>query len=166
MSLQSLRTPYIAPSSLGKGPYQGWSPDQFANNAKSGGNVIDRRVITKSWNNAYAVGTVNNRTRAIGQFRAVTNSGDYLSRQNYSCGGPNQVNKDKPGRGNAIGTIPQMCDGTGIPPSTCNPRFVSDSSDYVRFRRTRAVNQGYNDLKFGGNQSRGQYVPLMAVRRR
>ena len=68
MSLQSLRTPYIAPSSLGGGPYKGWSPKQFANNAK--GNAIDRRIIVKSWNNAYSVGTVNGRGRAIGPFRA------------------------------------------------------------------------------------------------
>lgn len=162
----SLIVPIIAPSSLGKGPFNGFSPQQFGNNARSGGNVIDRRVAVKSWNTQYAVGTVNNRKRAIGQFRAVTNTGDFLSRQAYSCGGPNTINKDKPGRGNAIGAVPQQCDGTGIPPSSCNPKFVHDSSDYIRFKRTRAVNQLYNDAKFGGNQSRAQYVPLMAVRRR
>jgi hypothetical protein len=59
----------------------------FDNNAK--GNNIDRRIIVGAWNNAYAVGTVNGRNRAIGPFRAVTNSGDFLSRQNYSRGGSN-----------------------------------------------------------------------------
>ena len=162
----SLTVPYVNPSSLGNGPFRGFMPRQFANNARSGASVIDRRVITKSWNNAYAVGTANNRKRVIGPFRAITNSGDFLSRQAYSCGGPNTVNRDKPGRGSAIGAIPQQCDGTGIPPSTCNPKFVADSSDYVRYKRTRAANQTYNDLKMGGNANRGQFVPLMAVRRR
>ena len=163
-SLRSLTTPYIAPSSLGGGPYKGWSPEQFGNNAK--GNNIDRRIIVSAWNNAYAVGTVNGRKRAIGPFRAVTNSGDFLSRQNYSCGGSNPVTIDRYKRKNNIGSVPQRCDGTAIPPSSCNPRHVPDSSDYIKFRRIRAANQVYNDKKFGGNQSRAEYVPLLAARRR
>jgi hypothetical protein len=163
-SLQSLKTPIIAPSSLGGGPYQGWSPDQFGNNAR--GNSIERRIIVRAWNNPYATGTVNGRKRAIGPFRAVTNSGDFLSRKNYSCGGSNMVTPDRYKRVSNIGGVPQMCDGTAIPPSTCNPRFVPDSSDYVKFRRLRAQNVTYNEKKFGGNDSRAQYVPLMAVRRR
>lgn len=158
--------PIVAPSSLGKGPFNGFSPQQFANNAKSGGNVIDRKIIRSSWNNAYAVGTVNGKGRAIGPFRAVTNSGDFLSRQNYSCGGPNTVTPDRYKRKNNIGSVPSHCDGTGIPPTTGNPRFVADSSDYIRFKRIRSANLTYNDLKFGGDQSHASFVPLMAARRR
>jgi hypothetical protein len=162
----SLNVPVVNPSSLGKGPFTGFSPPQFANNAKSGSNTMDRKIIRSSWNNAYAVGTVNGLGRAIGPFRAVTNSGDFLSRQNYSCGGPNTVTPDRYKRKNNIGSVPSQCDGTGIPPTTCNPRFVSDSSDYIRFKRIRSANLTYNDLKNGGDDSNASFVSMMAVRRR
>jgi hypothetical protein len=162
----SLNVPFVAPSSLGNGPFNGFSPQQFANNAKSGGNVMDRKIIRSSWNNAYAVGTVNGKGRAIGPFRAVTNSGDFLSRQNYSCGGPNTITPDRYKRKSNIGSVPSQCDGTGIPPTTGNPRFVADSSDYIRYKRIRSANLTYNDLKSGGDQSHASFVPLMAARRR
>ena len=47
------------------------------------------------------------------------------------------------------GTIPQNCDTTGIPASSCNPKFVPDSSDYVRYKKQRATNLNYNDTKSG-----------------
>ena len=92
--------------------------------------------------------------------------GDFLGRVNYSCGGPNPENASKPGYGRLIRSVPQQCDSTGIPPTTCNPRFVPDSSDYIRYRKQRAMNQNYNDLKNGGDRNNGDYVPLMHVRRR
>ena len=162
----ALTTPKIAPSSLGGSIFQGFSPKQSINNARVCSDVIDRRVIRSSWNNAYAVGTVNGLKRAIGPFRAVTNSGDFLSRQNYSCGGPNTVTPDRHKRQSNIGSKPNQCDGTGIPPSSCNPRFVPDSSDYIRYKRTRSINRNYNDSSFGGDQSHASFVPLMATRRR
>jgi len=157
--------PTIQPSSLGGSSYQGISPVQFANNAKTGAEVIDRRVIRSSWNNAYATGNVNNYARKIGPFRAVTNLGDFLGRQYYSCGGSNQVTLDRYKRKNNVGGIPQNCDTTGVPASICNTRFVPDSSDYTRYKRTQAANRTYNDLTFGGDQHNASYVPLMAVRR-
>jgi hypothetical protein len=108
----------------------------------------------------------DNLAPSVGPFRAVNNLGDFLGRVNYSCGGPNPQNAVKPGYGRLIRTVPKQCDGTGIAPTTCNPKFVSDSSDYVRFRKLRAMNQTYNDLSYGGNESNASYVPLMAVRRR
>jgi len=148
------------------GPYNGFSAKQTATNYKSSEQAMTRRILRSSWNTAYANGTVQGRKRAIGEFRAVNNLGDFLNRQNYSCGGSNQVNADKPGRKQSIGAIPQQCDSTGVPASICNTRFVPDSSDYIRYRKQRAMNQNYNDLKNGGDQSHGEYVPLMAVRRR
>jgi hypothetical protein len=105
-----------------------------------------------------------NAQREIGAFRAANNLGDVLNRQNYSCGGPNQVNS-RPGIHDKGGAIPQQCDGTGLAAASCNPKFVADSSDYIKFKKQRAVSQNYNDSKFGGDQSRASYVPLMRVRR-
>ena len=95
----------------------------------------------------------------------MNNSGDYLGRIQYSCGGPNPTNGSRPGYKTRIRNMFQNCDSTGIPPSSCNVRFVADSSDYTRFRRQRAYNLTFNDVKFGGDQSNASQVPSASVRR-
>lgn len=152
-------------ASLG-GPINGISPVQTINNYKSSEQIMSRRVLTKSWNTAYATGTYNSYSRAITPFRAVNNSGDFLARTQYSCGGPNPQSASKPGLARKIGTMWSNCDNTGVPASSCNVKFVADSSDYVKYKKLYAQNQNYNDSKFGGDQSNGSYVPLMHVRRR
>jgi hypothetical protein len=151
-------------SNLG-GPYNGYSPKQTINAYKDHNDVIGRRILVKSWNTKQLF-TQNGYQPIVGPFRGVNNMGDFLGRANYSCGGPNPQNANKPGYGRLIGSVPQQCDGTGIAPTTCNPKFVADSSDYVKFKRLRAVNQNYNDLSNSGDSSNGSYVALMAVRRR
>jgi len=165
LSVPILTSSQTSSANLG-GPFRGYSPQQTLGNFKSSENVMARRVLVKSWNTQYANGTYNNKGRITTPFRAINNSGDFLSRFNYSCGGSNQVNASRPGRKSSIGTIPQMCDGTGVPASNCNVRFVADSSDYTTFRKQKAMNQTYNDLKFGGDQSNASYSIRMAVHRR
>lgn len=152
-------------SNLG-GPFRGFSTQQTLNNFKDGEQTLARSVLRRAWNQQYASGTVNGYKRVVTPFRAINNLGDFLGRQNYSCGGSNQVNADKPGWKGHIGSIISACDNTGVPASICNPRFVPDSSDYIKFKKQRALNQNYNDLTYGGDQSHASYVPLMAVRRR
>ena len=127
--------------------------------------MISRRIVRDSWNTAYATGTFNGKKRAIGPFRAVNSLGDFLNRQNYSCGGSNQVNADKPGWKGHIGSIIQNCDTSGVPATIGNNKFVPDSSDYTKYKRYAAMNRNYNDLSNGGYNN-SSYVPLMAVRRR
>jgi hypothetical protein len=117
-------------------------------------------VLRSSWNNS----VVLNAGREIGAFRAANNLGDVLNRQNYSCGGPNQINS-RPGIHDKGGAIPQQCDGTGLDAASCNPKFVADSSDYIKFKKQRAVSNNYNDSKFGGDQSNASYSALMRIRR-
>jgi hypothetical protein len=151
-------------STLGGGPYNGYSPKQITVAYKDSENVVSRRILRNSWNSNMLF-TQNGNKPSVGPFRGVNNLGDFLGRVNYSCGGPNPQSADKPGYGRLIGSVPQQCDSTGITASTCNPKFVSDSSDYVRFKKLKALNQTYNDLSYGGDQSHASYVPLMAVRR-
>jgi len=125
----------------------GISPKQTLTNYKDGEQSLDRGVLRRGWNQLNAVGTINGRNRVITPFRAVNNLGDFLARPNYVCGGPNQVNASKPGWKGHIGSIISQCDGTGVAGASCNPKFVSDSSDYVRFRKLRAMNKNYNDIK-------------------
>ena len=160
-----MSNPSLGGANLGGGPYNGYSPKQIVNGGKNGGDSLDRRVLRSSWN-AANLSAINGYNPTVGPFRAVNSLGDFLGRVNYSCGGPNPQNAKKPGYGRLIGSVPQQCDATNIPPTTCNPKFVSDSSDYVRFKRLRAVNRNYNDSNYGGDQSNASYVPLMAVRRR
>jgi len=146
------------------GPYQGYSPQQTLTNYKDSNIVMTRRILRTSWNTQNATGYVNGKQRKITPFRAINNLGDFLNRQNYVCGGPNQVNADKPGWKSRIGSIISHCDGTGVPAGSGNMRFVPDSSDYTTFRRQQAINRNYNDLKNGGDLHNGSYEAFMRVR--
>jgi hypothetical protein len=149
-------------SNLG-GPFRGFSSKQTITNYKTTELVNARSVLRNSWNTPYATGTVNGRSRVITPFRAVNNSGDFLSRQQYSSGGPNPTNASKPGYKSNIGRLWTNTDATGIPASSCNVKFVADSSEYSKFRRQQANNRNYNDLSQGG-YTNSSYDALMRVR--
>ena len=149
-------------SNLG-GPFRGFSSKQTITNYKTTELVNARSVLRNSWNTPYATGTVNGRSRVITPFRAVNNSGDFLSRQQYSSGGPNPTNASRPGYKSNIGRLWTNTDATGIPASSCNVKFVADSSEYSKFRRQQANNRNYNDLSQGG-YTNSAYDALMRVR--
>ena len=156
--------PNLSGPNLGGG-FNGISPPQIVNGYKDSGDALTRKCLRKAWNTQYATGTVNGLSRVTTPFRAVNNLGDFRARVDYSCGGPNQVNQSYYNRGGHLGFIPQHCDGTGVPPSTCNTKFASDSSDYIRYRREHAVNLNYNDSTNAGNKSNGSYVFDIGIKR-
>lgn len=144
-----------------------------------------REVLREGWNTQYACGSsdeclfsphtknpvINQNTgkpqRPAGTpFRLVNNSGDYLARNNYSCGGSNQVNSrtNLHGLKRLIGRVNSKCDGTGIAASTCNSKYVYDSSDYITFKKQQAKNRNYNDYTFGGDENHAAQSPLRLVR--
>jgi hypothetical protein len=148
------------------GPFQGYSPQQTQLNFKDSEQIMTRRILTKAWNGQGATGTANGKTRVITPFRAINNLGDFLGRINYVCGGSNQINKTYPGRQGPIGSIISQCDRSGVQSAVCNGRFVPDASDYITFKKQRALNQNYNDLANGCDQHNASNVNLMAFRRR
>lgn len=153
-------------SSVLGGPYNGFSAKQTITNYKDSEQTRTRRILLKSWNTPYAVGTVNGHKRITTPFRAVNNLGDFLSRQHYICGGPNPINRTFPGgRQGPMGSIISQCDGSGVAASSCNVKFVADSSDYVTFKKQQAINNTYNDLSNGGDQHNASFVSMMSVRR-
>lgn len=152
-------------TSLGGSNIKGISPKQTITNYKSNDEVRLRRIVTKSWNTAYASGNYNGKSRAIGGFRAVSNSGDFLSRNTYNCGGSVQSQVYQPGLRARFGYMFQNCDGSNVPPSTCNVKFVADSSDYVKYKKQRAANVLYNDSTFGGDQNNASYPNILRVHR-
>ena len=127
------------------GGLQGISPKQTMNNYKDSDVTMTRRVLRDSWNGTYAKGKVNGYGRRVGEFKAVNNIGDFLSRKNYVCNVPNPQSNSFHGR-NRIGSIINHCDTTGIQCSNTNTKFVPDSSDYIKYRKQRAINQNYNDI--------------------
>jgi hypothetical protein len=161
---QTLISPNLGGSQLGGG-ITGIAPKQTLLNYKGTSQVLSRKVVVKSWNTAYATGTVNGKTRVTTPFRAVNNSGDFLGRVHYSCGGPNPTNADRPGWKSRIRNMFQNCDGTGVPASSTNVKFVADSSEYSKFKRNRAINLNYNDKSFGGDQNHASFVARMGIHR-
>jgi len=146
------------------GPYQGYSPKQTTLNYKDGSQAAVRSILRNGWNTAFASGTYNGKTRAITPFRAVNNSGDFLARTNYKCGGPTGMSTCSIGWAGSkiyLGSLVNNCDDSGVPGASGNVKYVYDSSDYITFRRQQAINRNYNDLKNGGDQSNGSYVSRM-----
>lgn len=127
------------------GPFQGFSAKQTVLNYKDGQQTSTRDIVRRSWNTAFASGTVNGLKRKVTPFRAVNNSGDFLVRQNYNSEGPNP-------------------DSTGIPSANTNPKFVADSSDYTKFKKQVSINRNYNDLANGGDDHNASVTFLLNAR--
>ena len=137
-------------SSLGGG-IPGISRKQTLTSTRDSDLVMARRTVRQSWNTQYATGVVNinniDYKRVIGPFRAVTGNGDFLSRENYSCNTIPTSTTNRVGLGRMLDRARSVCDGTEVPGTSCNPRFVADSSDYVTFKKNQAINRTYHNLK-------------------
>ena len=151
-------------SKLGGG-IQGFIPQSLITTNNNAGFADTRFLLKNSWNN-------NKRFRALGiiqtPFRVYNNAGDVLSREYYSCGGPCQTFQSRPGMfglKQRFGAIQNKCDGTGIPPSSCNVKYVYDSSDYIRYLKEGAINKNYNALNYGGDQYSTSQSQYRAIRR-
>lgn len=159
------------------GGIRGRMPQPVVDHDNSDTFARTRFTLRNSWNTSTFSGSKNPRCM-ITPFRAVNNAGDLLCRQSYSCGGPCQTFQSRPGmhglrqsiganstscRADIFWNAPQLDFKT--PPSTCNGKYVYDSSDYIRFRRNQASNYTYNDRSFGGDDYKGSQVRYRAVRR-
>ena len=140
-----------------------------------------RFILKNAWNTSYQTQLKrNNLTKSItSPFRAVNNSGDLLSRQNYSCGGGCQSFQSRPGlhglsnhlggaassscMPSVVNTMNQLI--KDIPSATCNVKFVYDSSDYVTYLKQKAMVKNFNDSTFGGDQSNASQSSIRAIRR-
>ena len=98
-------------------------------------------------------------------FRQAFNAGDSQGTVNNSVlaelNAPNQVGGV--GAGQNIFSRAGGAHKGGQAAYTGNPRYVYDSSDYIRFKKLQAKNRNYNDKSFGGANN-GAYVPLMRIR--
>jgi len=140
---------HLGKMNLGGG-FNGISPTQTILNYKDGDQALMRKQLRTAWNTSYASGKVNGKNRVITPFRAVNNSGDFLARKDYVCGGPNPNILPRGGIRARFGSIYSKCDGTGIEASSTNTKFVPDSSEYIKYKKLNALNNNYNDKSFGG----------------
>lgn len=139
-----------------------------------------RFTLKQAWNTTYPSQLrASNLTKSITTpFRAVNNSGDLLSRLNYSCGGTCQSFQSRPGLSGLkqrFGSIQSTCVPSAtysnlqlnekIPAAACNVKYVYDSSDYTTYLKQRAVNKNYNDLSYGGDDNRASQSAMRAIRR-
>jgi len=155
------RAQYGTQFSLGKG-IPGFIPQRLVDTQVGYEEYMnDRDIVVEGWNTNYRRETVSYSgvpARAITPFRAVNNAGDLLSRKYYTCGGPCQTFQSRPGMfglKQRFGAVMLQCDGTGVEAAACNTKYVYDSSDYSRYLKQRAINQTYNNLSNGGDQSSG-----------
>jgi hypothetical protein len=136
-----------------------------------------RFTLRDAWNTTSYSGSSNPK-RIITPFRAVNNAGDLLSRENYSCGGSCQTPQSRPGLNGLrqrFGSTSVSCQPSvlwsalqvdvKIPSSTCNVKYVYDSSDYIKFKKDQAVNRNYNDRSFGGNDNNAAQSAMRHIRR-
>jgi hypothetical protein len=160
---------------------QGYMPQQVVGSDKRYREFeLIRFTLRDAWNTTYPSQLKNSNSKQpiTTPFRAVTNSGDLLSRENYSCGGSCQSFQSRPnirGLKQHLGTSQGSCVPSAIysslqlndkiPAAACNVRYVYDSSDYTTYLKQKAVNKNYNDLSYGGNESKAAQVASKAIRR-
>jgi len=159
--------PFVAGLGLGGG-IRGYIPQPLQDTNNYDQYAQTRFTLRNAWNTKYTRKVGENHKLAVSPFRAVTNSGDILSRDNYSCGGSCQSFQSRPnlrGLSTRFGAIQSRCDGSGIPPASCNVKYVYDSSDYITFLKQQAVNKNYNDYSNGGDQSSASQSAWRAIRR-
>lgn len=135
------------------GPRNGHMPKQSVLNYKDSSQAAMRSVLKRSWNKTNANSVLEGETRITTPYRAVNNLGDFLERKNYVCGGSNPSDGMKPGYGRRFGSMFNNCGKhKAIQATYANVKWVSDSSDYIKFKKQQAYVKNYNDLTFGGHQ--------------
>ena len=164
------------------GGIQGYMPQAVITTEKGSYGTNDfgtiRFTLREAWNTTYPAQLKAAKKKSIiTPFRAVTNSGDLMSRENYVCGGSCQSFQSRPGMyglKQRFGATSKECNGTfysyyqiapSIPSATCNVKYVYDGSDYTTYLKQKAINKNYNDLTFGGDNDNASQSASRAIRR-
>ena len=155
------------------------------------GRAIDRKVRRRSFGSYWIVDrgdpgntpqlpgtspscdTTNAGLGKLTPFRRAMNAGDPYGTVNMPPSSTlaqkpaNQINA--PRRASLAGALSLASSGVRTVDNgsafTGNPKFVYDSSDYIKYKQMKAKNNNYNDSTFGGDQHYASQVPLSRVRR-
>ena len=140
------------------------------------GNVsgVNRSVLRKSFGNMHNDGLessplyiASQGNSLCGSFRAALMAGDVRGSLNSTTNiiygvEHNSLGKLFPARNNMN---PGGIRRDGESSYTGNPRHVYDSSDFIRYKKLKAINQMYKDKSFGGDESFAQQHAWRRVRR-
>ena len=162
-------------TSLGGGK-KGSQPLLFGQADGGGDRSNARRQLVRAFGNQVIKGLKNGNRNVspalynkniLGPFRTAINGGDVVTRKitptNVKYGAEaNQVN------GNNISRISPSYGGmsrNGEAMYAGNPKYIYDSSDYIRFRKLQAINRNFNDIKHGGDKNNQAQSVIRHVRR-
>lgn len=126
----------------------GVEPQKAFNSENNGARSSIKNILYRGWRGRLADPT---RT-AIGGFRFYNNAGDPLSRKHYS--GVQNSRECVSQLGGGIGNMhqPRCMRGrsqrntSGVETFSGNPNFVYDSSNYITYRKQKALNKGYGTV--------------------
>jgi len=123
--------------------------------------ATDRNILRRGMDNGYS------RTAVITPFRASYNAGDTAGTINTnpspSMPGSNQVGSAR--IATQLHSFFGGINNNGSALYSGNPRYVYDSSDYIRYKKLIAENKTYNDYSFGGDNSNASATARRNVRR-
>ena len=137
---------------------------------ESDGHAIDRSVLRKSFGNSrVALTGLTNGYSALaysthigsrsGSFRAATNAGDVLGTVNQAANSLYGTISNQVARPRTTGTFKGIVDSVKTDGSAAyvgNPKYVYDSSNFIRYKNLAAQNKNYNDSSFGGANNSSQ----------
>jgi hypothetical protein len=163
-------------------PIHGWIPKPVIEPLDKSSSQYStvRHTLRNAWNTSYpALLKENNINKPIlTPFRVITNTGDLLSRADYSNTTSCQSHQSRPnmfGLGTRFGSSHisshpsyvgnYLQENTTIPSATCNPKYVYMGADYVKYLKEKAINKNYNDVTNGGDKSKAAQSALKRVRR-
>ena len=140
---------------------QGVEPQKDENTINASSRSATKQILYRGWRGRIPDPTapLNSKgdptaflPRAIGGFRFYNNAGDALSRKDYSgvqnsreCisqlgGGIGKMHQPRCGRGRSERNT------SGVETFSGNPKYVYDSSNYMTYRKQKALNRGYVNI--------------------
>jgi len=140
----------------------------------SGGNerALTRKYLTRAFGNMNNSGLTTSpllyNRNILGPFRTAFNAGDVITNNIEDTNSiygimPNQVG------GNNLSRLQRKGDGKsgqkGNAMYSGNTKFVHAGSDYIRFKKLQALNQTFDDKKFGGAENNQATAALYRVRK-
>ena len=153
-------------SNLGGGVHGSRKEAGFGSTLVGGEVALKRKILRKAFksNNVIKNNNEVHGKATCGPFRASRNQGDVLSRKYQSCGASNQVSGGDGVSNKDCNTVTNGLTPLEVPLGSGNGKYVSDSSEYVRFKNLVATNLTYNDESFGGDKHNGSYSFLNNIR--
>ncbi len=141
----------------GSQPVGGFYKDSLFGNERG----VNRSVLRRSFGNLFNDGLnssplqmATKSTSQCGSFRAATMAGDVVGSVNSATNVKYGVEHNSTGTHFAsLNLNPGGIRRNGESSYAGNPRHVYDSSDFLRYKKLKSINQTYNDRTLGGDQS-------------